>query len=105
MAEIVFDAELKGRLLAFQKAHGLAEDGVVASKTWARLAETAVAKGSPVKGTGSSSAPTITEEDFPTLFTFAAACRTEQGLKDLLREETGVDLDEILANIAAVLES
>lgn len=38
-----FDEQLKQRLVAFQKAHGLDDTGVAGSETWTRLAETATA--------------------------------------------------------------
>ncbi len=38
---IEFDEQLQSRLLAFQKAHGLAEDGTVGAKTWGKLVENA----------------------------------------------------------------
>ena len=96
--EVVFDAAMKERLLAFQKANGLKEDGLVAAKTWAKLAE-------------STPAPAATPEpvlisaaEFPELFAIAEACRTEEGFWALLSERSGVDFAEILANIDAVLE-
>jgi peptidoglycan hydrolase-like protein with peptidoglycan-binding domain len=36
---IEFDEQLQSRLLAFQKEHGLVEDGTVGAKTWGKLVE------------------------------------------------------------------
>jgi len=94
---------MKERLVAFQRAHGLTEDGIAATKTWAKLAEVAQ---SAVKEESENTEPfAITPEEFPELFALAEACRTTAGFKAMLVSEADLDLDEILANIDAVLES
>ncbi|MPZ82308.1 MAG: hypothetical protein GEV28_18680 [Actinophytocola sp.] len=113
MAE--FDEALKSRLLAYQKAQGLAEDGVVGAKTWTRLADGGTATGEVEKGkeggAGKASAvvdaPPIsfTAESYPLFHKIVQTCTDEQGFKDFLRDEIDVDLDELIRNIDAVLES
>jgi hypothetical protein len=103
MAEMVFDAALRERLVAFQRAHGLAEDGIAATKTWAKLAE--ITPGAAKREPEISEPFAITPEEFPELFALAQACRDEAGFKAMLVREVDLDLDEILANIDAVLES
>jgi hypothetical protein len=99
MAEAVFDEAMKSRLQAFQKAHGLADDGLAATKTWAKLAEAPAEK----PAAANDSMPALTAENFPLVFQIAETCPTEQGVKNFLRDEIGVDLDEILADIDAIL--
>lgn len=117
MAE--FDEALKSRLLAFQRAHGLAEDALVGAKTWTKLAEGADATSTkqpesraesggdaPTAGTTAATvahAATITPASFPLLFAIAEKCRDENGMENFLREDIGVDVSAILADMDRVL--
>jgi hypothetical protein len=47
-----FDEQLKQRLLAFQRAHGLDETGIAGSDTWTKLAETVSAGGAQAQLVG-----------------------------------------------------
>lgn len=118
MAE--FDEALKSRLLAFQRAHGLAEDALVGAKTWTKLVEDAgtssmnkqerqveSASEAPTAGTDGATAhaATITPENFPLLFAVAEKCRDENGMTNFLRDEIGVDVGAILADMDRVLDA
>lgn len=115
MAE--FDEALKSRLLAFQKAHGLAEDALVGAKTWTKLVEGADAtsakhqeqqaeSGGDARTTAATAAhaeAAITPENFPLLFAIADKCRDENGMANFFRDELGVDVGAILADMDRVL--
>ena len=49
MATVVFDENLKNRLVAFQEANGLLADGVAGEKTWAKIVSGPEAKTSGEK--------------------------------------------------------
>jgi len=129
MANNVFDQQFKNRLLAFQSDHGLPLDGTLGPKEWAKLTEVTASDPEPAAGepeptagepevTTSESEPTAAEpahqpgggapavnveDEYPLLFKFATLCVTEAGVVQFIREELGVDLDEINATIEEVL--
>jgi hypothetical protein len=102
---IQFDEQLKSRLLAFQKAHGLTEDGTVGAHTWTKLVDPAgdVDTGTPDKAAAVQVA--VTPDNFPLLFKIAETCQDEQGFKNFLLEEAGVDIDAVVADIQSVLDA
>lgn len=106
---MVFDENLRARLLAFQQATGLSTDGEVGAKTWTKLVELPAQvqpKTEPTSETGAQKPAPVAVDlaEYPVLFDLATRCQTEEGVKEYLRTELGFDVDEALRNIASVLD-
>jgi hypothetical protein len=123
MPDMTFDENMKNRLLAFQRAHGLAEDGVAGAKVWTKLveapaAETAPAQEKPAEQTnaeqkpaeqtsaaqGSEAVPDLGPGAFPLLHALAACGDDPEALQRFLEKELDLDLTEIERTMAAVLD-
>jgi putative peptidoglycan binding protein len=122
MAIVKYDDNFKNRLLAFQRAHGLTEDGRLGAAAWAKLVEVPAAPvagdvpaevvapvsvGSEPRpsGTPGRRAPAVTREEFPALYSFAELDGDENALNELLRTQLGFDLHAVLQHIDTVVRS
>lgn len=110
MPDRVFDESLRTRLMAFQKATGLAADGVATADTWTKLAEPTAGTKSPQPAAAKAQpaskaepASKLTAQEFPAVFDIASRCQTEDGVREYLRTELGLDLAGIIANIDSVV--
>ena len=117
---IEFDNDLRERLAAFQKAMGLSGDGVAGQKTWELLTdqgtaaeplvETAVTGEERAAGTAASKsvrpeqAPLrVPAADYPVLTRVLSLAPTDEAVKAFLLSDVGLDIDQVLAAMDAVL--
>jgi hypothetical protein len=92
---MTFDDDLRARLRKFQEENGLRGDAVAGEKTWAALAAATPAAepaAEPVEA-----ARTMAE--FPTVTALVQTGGTEEGITKLVRDQFGLDLDAVLAQL------
>jgi peptidoglycan hydrolase-like protein with peptidoglycan-binding domain len=99
-----FDAKMKDRLAVFQQAYGLPADGTADTKTWAKLADGAGEQpATSGEGTKETADKLVALEDYPTLAKIVRLEQTEEAVKAFLLAECELDIDAVLADIAADL--
>jgi peptidoglycan hydrolase-like protein with peptidoglycan-binding domain len=110
---IEFDGGLRERLAAFQKAVGLTGDGVAGPKTWELLTDqrvpavetVPVAEPEPAaKSVRPEQQPLrVQAADYPALGRLLALDRTDEAVKAYLLTDVGLDVDQVLSAMDAVL--
>lgn len=133
MAATEFSDDLHKRVLAFQRDHGLPQDGRLTTDDWTKLAEVAATATEPAADPAVTAEPVaepvavvepaavadpvaapvpaaaakpvgLNPADFPVLHDIVTHCQDEANAKAYLLDTTGFDIDEIVGNISAVLE-
>ncbi len=133
MAATEFSDDLHKRVLAFQRDHGLPQDGRLTTDDWTKLAEVAATATEPAADPAVTAEPVaepvavvepaavadpvaapvpaaaakpvgLNPADFPVLHDIVTHCQDEASAKAYLLDTTGFDIDEIVGNIRAVLE-
>jgi hypothetical protein len=113
-----FSDGLLKRVLAFQRAHGLPQDGRLSADDWTKLAEVAATSAEPVPEPAAVAEPVaapvvaqavarpegLNPADYPVLHGLATHSQDEASMKAYLLSTTGLDIDEIVGNITTVLE-
>lgn len=121
MAAAVFDDNLKNRLLAFQRDHGLPADGKLGPDDWTKLAsvaeqaapaepasaveQPATTTEPPAQASAQPAAQKITQEEFPLLYALGAVNGDEQAAIALLKTHLDIDVNAITEHIDAILQS